>query len=404
MADDRPVASPVRNIALLAVSNAIIGSNQTILAAIASLTAATMVSERSYATLPVTLMVLGTALCTGPAAWLIHTWGRREAFAFGAAVAIPAALLAALAAWLGSFALFCVALAILGATAAFPSQYRFAIADSVPPELKPRAISWVMLGGVVAAFLGPQIAILTKDLLAGHSFAGTYLAMGGLAAVAIGVLWLTRLAPTIRNPADRRAGRSLGQLLRSAEIVVPMLAASVTYALMILVMVSAPLAMVYICGYSTAEATVVIQWHAVAMFAPSFITGSVIARLGAKLTAAVGLLLIIAAAAVNLTGISVAHFTVALVLLGVGWNFGFIASTAMLSMVYRPEEAARVQGLNEQFVFGVMALASLSSGLLLDRFGWEAINVLAIPVAGAAILMLALSGAARGSGRRAPAT
>lgn len=404
MADDRPVGSPARNIALLAVSNAIIGSNQVILAATAALTAATMVTERAYATLPVTLMILGTALATGPAAWLIHTWGRREAFAFGAAVAIPAALLAAYAAWSGSFWLFCVALAVLGTTATFPNQYRFAIADSVPPPLKARAISWVLLGGVVAAFVGPQVSIITKEWVKGHAFTGTYLVMGILAAVAIGVLWATRLAPTIRNPEDRRGGRNLVQLLRSGEIAVPMLAASASYALMILVMVSAPLAMVYICGHSTAEAALVIQWHAVAMFAPSFITGSVIAKLGAKLTAAAGLLLIIGAAVVNLTGISVAHFTVALILLGVGWNFGFIASTAMLATAYRPEEAARAQGLNEQVVFGVMALASLSSGLLLEAFGWQAINILAIPVAGAAILLLGLSGTARRSGRGAPAT
>jgi len=311
MADDRPVGSPARNIGLLALANAVLGSNQVILSATAALTAATMVADRSYATVPVTLMILGTALATGPAAWLVHTWGRREAFAFGAAVAIPAALLAAYAAWSDQFWVFCIALALLGATATFPQQYRFAIADSVPPSLRARAISWVLLGGVAAAFIGPQASILTKDWIEGHVFAGTYLVMGILAAVAVCVLWATRLAPTIRNPVERRGGRSLGQLLRSAEIAVPIVTAATSYALMNLVMVSAPLAMVYICGYSTAEAATVIQWHVVAMFAPSFITGSVIARLGAQLTAAVGLLLIIAGAAVNLSGISVAHFTAA---------------------------------------------------------------------------------------------
>jgi MFS family permease len=146
--------------------------------------------------------------------------------------------------------------------------------------------------------------------------------------------------------------------------------------------------MVYVCGHTSEEAAFAIQWHVVAMFAPSFVTGAIVVRLGAHLTAALGLLLIIAAAMVNLSGISVAHFVAALVLLGVGWNFGFIACTSLLSTAYRPEEAARVQGLNEQVVFGSMALASIASGLLLQFIGWQAINILALPVAAAAIIML----------------
>ena len=160
---------------------------------------------------------------------------------------------------------------------------------------------------------------------------------------------------------------------------------------MVLVMVAAPLSMVYVCGHSPADAAFAIQWHIVAMFAPSFITGSVIAKIGAHLTAAIGLLAIIGAAATNLNGISTLHFDIALILLGVGWNFGFIASTAMLSTAYRPEEAARVQGINEQVVFGVMAIASIASGLLLQTIGWQAINLVTISIASAAVLMLALT-------------
>jgi MFS family permease len=167
-----------------------------------------------------------------------------------------------------------------------------------------------------------------------------------------------------------------------------MLTAAISYALMVLVMVSAPLAMVYLCGHSPADAAFAIQWHIISMFAPSFITGAIISRLGSYLTAGIGLSLIIAAAIVNLTGITVLHFSIALVLIGVGWNFGFIASTAILSASYRPEEAARVQGLNEMVVFGVMALASIASGLLLQMIGWQSINVLVIPIATAAILLL----------------
>ena len=386
----RDTGSPLRNIGLLALSQAVIGSNQAILGSIASLTAVTMVDDKRFSTVPVSLMIVGTALATGPAAWLIHSWGRRQGFVFGAAVAIPAALLAAFAALTGNIWLFCFALAVLGASSAFANQYRFAAADSVPSAMKARAISWVLFGGVLSGFIGPWMSIFTKDLIPGRTFTGTYLAMALLAAVAIGLLSQTRLAPTVTRAADRKGGRPFAVLLRTPEIIIPMFVAAVSYAVMVLVMVAAPIAMVYVCGHTTEAAAFAIQWHIVAMFAPSFVTGTIISKIGANLTAAIGLLLIIAAAAVNLNGITVLHFSIALVLLGVGWNFGFIASTAMLSSAYRPEEAARVQGLNEQVVFGVMAIASIASGLLLELIGWQSINILALPVATGAILVLGL--------------
>lgn len=391
MADlESKTGSPLRNIGLLAMSQAALGSNQAILGAIASLTAITMVADKRFSTVPVSLMIVGTALMTGPAAWLIHSLGRRTGFMLGAGVAIPAALLAAFAALTGNIWLFGLALAVLGATSAFANQYRFAAADSVPEALKARAISWVLFGGVLSGFIGPWMSILTKDLIPGGTFTGTYVAMAVLAAVAVALLSQTQLAPTVRRAEDRKGGRPLLALLRTPSIIIPMLTAAISYALMVLVMVAAPIAMVYFCGLTTEDAAFAIQWHVVAMFAPSFITGSVISKIGAQLTAAIGLLMIAAAAMVNLNGITVTHFVVSLVLLGVGWNFGFIASTAMLATAYRPEEAARVQGLNEQVVFGTMAIASIASGLLLELIGWQSINVLALPLATAGILVLGL--------------
>lgn len=382
--------SPVRNIGLLAISQAALGSNQAILGAIASLTAITMVADKRFSTVPVSLMIVGTALMTGPAAWLIHSLGRRTGFMLGAGVAIPAALLAAFAALVGNIWLFGLALAVLGATSAFANQYRFAAADSVPEALKARAISWVLFGGVLSGFIGPWMSILTKDVVPGRTFTGTYLAMAVLAAVAVALLSQTQLAPTVRRAEDRKGGRPLLVLLRTPAIIIPMLTAAISYALMVLVMVAAPVAMVYFCGLTTEDAAFAIQWHVVAMYAPSFVTGSVISKIGAQLTAAIGLLLIAAAALVNLNGITVTHFVVSLVLLGVGWNFGFVASTAMLATAYRPEEAARVQGLNEQVVFGTMAIASIASGLLLELIGWQSINVFTLPAATAGILVLGL--------------
>ncbi|WP_417309899.1 MFS transporter [Devosia sp.] len=383
--------SPVRNIALLSTAQAILGSNQAILMSVAALTGAMMITDKAYATVPVTLMIIGTALATTPAAWSIHTLGRRNGFILGSAIAIPGALLAAYATLTSNFVLFCIGLAMLGTTAAFAQQYRFAAADSVPDAWKPRAIAFVMAGGVVAGFVGPTLSAFSKPLIPEVDFAGTYLVMAGLAVLSIGVLWFTRLAPTVRSAEQRRAGRPLAQLIRTPEIIVPMVTAAVSYALMVLVMVAAPIAMVYVCGHTTEAAAFAIQWHIVSMYAPSFFTGSLISRLGPQLTAGLGLLAIAAAAIVNLTGITVAHFTAALILLGVGWNFGFVASTAMLAKAYRPEEAARVQGLNEQVVFGTMALASILSGVLLEMIGWDSINVMALPFATGAILLLGWS-------------
>lgn len=385
-------ASPLRTIGLLSAAQAILGSSQTVLTAVTALTAATLVSERGLSTLPVSLMILVTALATGPAVTLLHRLGRRRGFMLGAALVIPGAGLAALAAYLGQFWPFALGIALLGIPAAFTNQLRFAAADSVPEAMKARAISWVLAGGLVSGFAGPWISVWSKDLFAGHPFVGTYLILGLLAAVAIAILSRTRLPAAHEATTEKRAGgRTIGQLLRSSEIILPMIIAAVSYALMVLVMVAAPITMVYVCGYTTEDAAFAIQWHLVAMFAPSFVTGAVIQRIGAPLTAGIGLVAIIAAAIVNVAGISQLHFTIALALVGLGWNFGFIASTAMLATAYRPEEAARVQALNEQVVFGVMALASLASGLLLDTVGWATLNVLCVTLATAGVLALGWS-------------
>jgi MFS family permease len=393
--------SPVRTITLLSISQALGGSNGAIIAAIGGLTAATLAPDRSLATLPVTVMVIGLALTSGFATFLIHRLGRRNGFMLGAIVSLPAGLLAALAVMTHSFVLFCLGLFLVGVSNAFGNQYRFAAADSVPAEWKARSISFVMLGGVLAGFVGPGLAGLTADAIPGAPFAGAFLIMAALAIVTTIILSQAALAPTaVRRKGHE--GRTIRQLLRSVDVMIPVISATMSYALMTLVMVAAPLAMVYVCGHATLDATTAIQWHVVSMFAPSFITGWVISKLGAHLTAGLGLALIAAAAITSLTGTSVLHFDVALVLLGAGWNFGFIGSTALLTESYRPEEAARVQGLNEQLVFGVMALASIGSGVLLELLGWEAVNILVLPLAAVAMLALAW-GDYRKRTRRAPA-
>jgi predicted MFS family arabinose efflux permease len=396
MSDSR--SQSIRNIGLLSAVQALGGSSSSIIMSVAALAAVNFAPDRSAATLPVTAMIIGLALATSTATMIIYRLGRTRGLMVGAAIGIPASIVASLAVIFGQFYLFAAGLFLVGVSGAFMQQVRFAAADSVAPEFKSQAISWVLFGGVAAGFFGPQLSALTRTWIPGAEYAASFMVIGVLSAISVLVLSCTRLAPVVAAGGAAGTGRPLSELLRLPEIVLPMLGASLSYALMTLIMVAAPLAMVHLCGHSPNEAAGAIQWHVVAMFAPSFVTGAIIKRIGANLVTAIGLLLIIACAAIALNGISVAHFTATLVLLGIGWNFGFIGSTAMLATSYRPQEAGRVQAINEQVVFGASAIASLSSGMLLQWLGWEAINLLAIPVAALAILLLGL-----GSFRRARA-
>lgn len=380
----------IRNIGLLAIVQALGGSSSSIIMSVAALAAVGFAPDPATATLPVTAMIVGLALTTSTATMLIYRLGRTRGLMLGAAIGVPASLLATLAVILGNFYLFSAALFLVGSSGAFMQQVRFAAADSVAPDLKGQAISWVLFGGVAAGFFGPQLSALTRTWIDGAEYAASFLVIGVLSTISVFVLMLTRLAPTVAPGTSTDAGRPLSVLLRQPEIVLPMISAALTYALMTLIMVAAPLAMVHLCGHSPGEAAGAIQWHVVSMFAPSFVTGAIIKRIGAPLVTAIGLLLIIVCAVISLNGISVAHFTATLILLGLGWNLGFIGSTAMLATSYRPQEAGRVQAVNEQVVFGVSAIASLGSGFLLQMVGWEAINILAIPLATFAILLLGL--------------
>ncbi|MHA6298913.1 MFS transporter [Devosia sp. CAU 1758] len=378
----------IRNIGLLSAVQALGGSNSSIIMSVAALAAINLAPDPSAATLPVTAMIIGLALTTSSATLIIYRLGRTRGLMLGAAIGIPASLLATLAVIVGNFYLFAAGLFLVGVSGAFMQQVRFAAADSVAPDLKSQAISWVMFGGVAAGFFGPQLSALTRTWIDGAEYAASFLVIAVLSLTSVLVLSATRLAPTRASGDMADKGRPLSVLLRQPEIILPMLGAALSYALMTLIMVAAPLAMVHLCGHSPTEAAGAIQWHVVAMFAPSFITGAIIKRIGPALVTSIGLLLIIVCAAIALNGITVGHFTAALILLGLGWNFGFIGSTTMLATSYRPQEAGRVQAVNEQIVFGSSAIASLSSGVLLQYAGWEAINLLAIPVATLTILLL----------------
>lgn len=381
-------SSPRKTIGLLSAAQAIAGSQQALIMAVGALVGVGLAPDPSLATLPTTAMIVGLALAAGPATFAIYKLGRQRAFMFGSGLSVVAGLLAAMGILVSSFALFCGALALAGTGAAFGQQYRFAAADSVPAEMQGKAISWVLAGGVVSGFLGPALSRYGREIIPGADYAASFLMLCGLALVSIAILSQVRFARPVKREGAS-AARSFAEILRSAKVFVPIITGMTSYGLMTFVMVATPLAMVVVCGHSKDAATTAIQWHVVSMYAPSFVTGSIISRIGARATTGIGLTMILACVLILLNGVTLWHFNLALILLGVGWNFGFIGSTTMLAKGYRPEDAPKAQALNEQLVFGTMALASISSGVLLQNIGWQSINVLAIPLATAAIALLA---------------
>ncbi|VAW25094.1 Uncharacterized MFS-type transporter [hydrothermal vent metagenome] len=378
----------IKNITLLSMTQALNGSNQGIVLAVGALAGASLAPDPVLATLPITIMILGLALNAIPATYIIHRFQRKTGFMLGAAIAALAGFSASYAIAVSSFLMFCIALGFVGASASFAQQYRFAAADSVDDKWKPRAISFVLLGGVFAGFLGPNMAFFAKDLVSNQQFSGSFLLISGMAFLTMILLSFSSLAPTAKASKSEGEGRSIKMLIRSPSIFVPVICAMTTYALMIFVMVAAPLAMVSAYGHDVQAATTSIQWHIVAMFGPSFATGFIINRIGTHVTVAIGMIFVIMSALVALSGTSQYYFYGALVLLGLGWNFGFIGSTTMLSTAYSKSEAARAQALNEQIVFGAMAISSIGSGAVLQLVGWRAVNMISIPVAIFVIILL----------------
>lgn len=347
--------------------------------------------DKSLATLPVSGFNLGVALGAIPAALLMREIGRRHGFMSGTLFAVLGGIVSAIAVILGQFWILFAGFLCVGLATSFVQQYRFAAADSGDEAFRAKAISWVMMGGIAAAIIGPQTVIFTRNLLQPIPFAGAFFAMSVLAVIGLGVL--TLLSGSAREAPKRvevKGGRSLAEIARQPRFVVAVLCAMGSYALMALVMTAAPLAMVA-CGLGEDNAALGIQWHVLAMFGPSFFTGRLIARFGAEAIITVGMALLAGCAAVALSGIALAHFWIALILLGVGWNFGFIGATAMLTQTYRPEERSKVQGLNDFLVFGTVATASFGSGSIFSSFGWDWINLAVFPVVVVCVLGVAVA-------------
>lgn len=362
--------SGTANVLRLAIAQALAGANSTVVFATGAVVGNALAPSPVLATLPLSIFVLGMAGCTLPAGVIARRHGRRAAFMAGTGCGVLVGLLSSLAIVTANFWLFCVAMVFGGAYAAVVFSFRFAAADCVPPARRPRALSAVMAGGVFAGVIGPQLVTATMNAWPPYLFAATFLAQAGVAALAALVLSGVRLpAPP---PGQAAGGRPMGVILRQPRFVVAVICGAVSYLLMNFLMTAAPLAM-RLCGHAQEDANLGLQWHVIAMYGPSFFTGRLITRFGAPRVVAAGLALTGLATLIGLAGIDVAHFWLALVVLGAGWNFGFVGASSMVLECHRPEERTRVQSVNDFIVFGLVALGSLSSGGLLTHYGWSTV-------------------------------
>lgn len=384
------------NIIRLTVAQALAGANSVVVYATGAIIGHMLAPSKALATLPISIFVVGMAACILPAGAIARRHGRRAAFLAGTGGGVLTGLLAALAVVLGSFWLFCLATFFGGAYAAVVLSFRFAAADGVAAPRRARALSFVMGGGVVAGVVGPQLVTYTMHLWPAHMFAATFIAQAVVAALSAIVLYGVRLP--MPSAAEVAGGRPLGTIARQPLFIIAAICGAVSYMLMNFLMTAAPLAM-QMCGHSQESSNLGLQWHVIAMYAPSFFTGRLITRFGAGRVVVAGLLLTGLSAAVGLLGVDVAHFWLTLILLGLGWNFGFIGASALVLECHRPEEKTRVQSLNDFIVFGTMAVGSFASGSLLAAYDWY--TVLWVSFVPLAIALVALFAAPSGNKRNA---
>lgn len=382
------MTSQNRNVALLCATQALLFTNNTILISINGLAGYALAADKSLATLPVTAYVVGAALTTMPVSQLMRRVGRVNGFSIGTLIGILGSLICGFAVYSHDFWLLCAGTLVMGIYNASGQYYRFAAADVASSDFKSKAISLVMAGGLVGGILGPQTSKMTKDILPAE-FLGSYLALIGFCVVALTLQRMMDI-PRLTAAEQKDQGRPLAEIARQPAFIVAVLSAMIGYGVMNLLMTATPLAMKS-CAHPFSDAAFVIQWHVIAMFAPSFVTGSLIKRFGVRTIMFTGVLLSLCCVAIALAGVEVMHFWVALMLIGVGWNFMYLGGTTLLTETHAPAEKAKVQGANDMAVFITMAISSASSGWLFTAKGWEIMNYGAIPfllAVGMAILFL----------------
>jgi MFS family permease len=384
-----------RNTVVLVIAQAILGSQMPMMFVVGGLAGNSLSSNPCLATLPISLIVFGS-MCTAPfLSNFMQRRGRRAGFIVGAAGGALGALISGYGLYTASFALLLLGSFISGIYMSAQGFYRFAVADSASEKDRPKAISYVMAGGLLSAIIGPQLNNLLQDVTA-VTFLGSYIAIVMLNCFGVLIFFGLDLPKVSTDLMDlgKQKIRTRLELLKTPKILAIMICALVSYCLMNLVMTSTPLAVVG-CGFTLKDANNVVSTHVLAMFLPSFVTGHLIVRFGAEKIVAIGLFILFAAALFGYSGVSLGNFYVTLALLGVGWNFGFIGATSMLSSNHNKGERGVVQGLNDLVVFGSVTLASLTSGGLMNcsggtpQQGWSTVNLSMVPLLLLAALALA---------------
>lgn len=367
-----------RNVVILSLSQALALAGAPLVVLVGGIVGGTLAASPSWATMPITAMVVGTALFTVPASLTMRKIGRRLGFAIASLVSAVAAFAAAYAIAVESFTLFCAAILFIGANLAFVQQYRFAAAESVDTHQVGKAVSLVLLGGVAAGYLGPEIARRTRDWLEYGHYSGTFIALGALYVI-VALLLLFLREGKLQAVAAGGVERPLRRVVAQPTFVVAMMAGVVGYGVMSFVMTATPVSMHVIDGHSLGMTAAVIQGHMMGMYLPSLFTGYTVGRWGATKVMVAGVVAQVACVLLALTGRQVLFYWAALVLLGVGWNFLFVAGTVLLTESYRPAERFKAQAANEFMIFAIQSVASLSAGSVLYLAGWEMVNLLTLP-------------------------
>ncbi len=375
-----------RNAMVFAVAQALYGASASVLITVGGLVGYSLASDKSLATFPITSFVIGIALATIPASMLMRKVGRRAGFMSGALLGVLGAALGAYAVWVQSFVLFCLASGLIGAYQGFAGFYRFAAADIASESFKSRAVSWVLVGGVASALIGPMVVIWTREAIPGVLYAGAFISISLLSIVAVAVLSFIDI-PHVDEKIATKGARPLGEILAQPKLLIAIFCCMVSYSVMNLVMTATPLAMVA-HNHSVDNAAIVIQWHIVAMYAPSFFTGSLIARYGKETIIAIGMVLLGLSGLIALLGTDMINFWLALVLLGVGWNFGFIGGTTLVLDCYRASERNKVQATCDFATFATVGVASFTSGVMLNAFGWQAVQYTMFPLVAAVFFLI----------------
>ena len=369
-----------RNIPILALCQALFMSGTSLVVATSVLVGFELADDKTYASLAFTAQLIATMLTSIPAAMLMARIGRKTSFLIAVVIAMVGAVICTFAIIQHQFETFILGSVLIGIFSGFANYYRFTAADNVDKQHKSRAISYVLAGGVLAAVIGPNLANLTRDTISDAAFAGSYASIIVLYVLSFILLSLLKLPHQYDHTQTepRSSGRPLRIIARQPRFIIAIICGTLGYAIMALVMTATPLAMQH-HAHPFSDTSFVIQWHVLGMFAPSFFTGHLIQRFGLFWVMLVGTLSALACVIINLTGTTVTHFWLALLLLGISWNFLFIGATTLLTETYTPDERFKTQAINDFIVFSMVSVASLSAGVLQHHFGWQLVNYGAIP-------------------------